>query len=258
MQQILVAIDGFFPGLALLLLAALGAGAASAFARRCSTEPRGLREAFVDGALVYSVLAVGYLVLTPQAPPPDPVSAQLGSDVRTALTAGPGDPDPWIQLGGNLVLLLPLGMLAPKRVDWLDNLGKIALGGMTSSALIELIQFLVVSGRVASTDDIACNTVGATIGGLLVKLPEWLSPAARAQHRSTGDGDRTVWLLIEKIEQERRTRRPPRPRTAGDVLTRRSLGGPAQGGGPGITRVAIPGPPHGLRAALAQRRRWPT
>ncbi|MFC7343042.1 VanZ family protein [Saccharopolyspora griseoalba] len=210
MQQILAAFDGFVLGLALLLLAAVGAGGASALVRGRSTEPHGLREPLVDAGLAYSALSVGYLVFTPQLPPPERVSPELGSDVEVALAAGPGDAEPWIQLGGNLVLLLPLGMLVPKRVGWFDNLGKIALGGLAVSACIELVQFLAISGRVASTDDIACNTAGAALGGLLAKLPGWLSPAARAQHRSTGENDRTVWLLIEKIEQERRTRRPAR------------------------------------------------
>jgi hypothetical protein len=215
-QQILVAFDGFVPAVALLLLVAIAAGGVSAFARGYSTAPIGLREPFVDGALVYSVLCVGYLVFTPQLPPPETVQPGLGDDVEAALTAAPCDSEPWIQLGGNLVLLLPLALLVPQRLEWFDNIGKIALGGLATSTLIELVQFLAISGRVASTDDITCNTVGATIGGVLVQVPQWFSPAARAQHRSTGANDRTVWLLIEKIEQERhahqRTRGLPRRR----------------------------------------------
>lgn len=216
MQQIPVAFDGFVPAVALLLLVAVGAGGVSAFARGYSTAPIGLREPVIDGALVYSVLCVGYLVFTPQLPPPEPVQPGLGTDVEAALAAAPGDSEPWIQLGGNVVLLLPLALLVPQRLEWFDNIGKIALGGLVTSALIELVQFLVISGRVASTDDITCNTIGATIGGVLVQVPQWFSPAARAQHRPTGANDRTVWLLIEKIEQERhahqRTRGLPRRR----------------------------------------------
>ncbi|WP_344134924.1 VanZ family protein [Saccharopolyspora halophila] len=241
------------------------AGGVSAFARGYSTAPIGLREPFVDGALVYSVLCVGYLVFTPQFPPPDPVRPKLGNDVEAALTAIPGDSEPWIQLGGNLVLLLPLALLVPQRLDWFDNIGKIALGGLVTSTLIELVQFLAISGRVASTDDIVCNSLGAAVGGVLVQLPQRFSPGVRAQHRSTGENDRTVWLLIEKLEQERnarqRTRGLPRRRpsagrcrstaTSSATGQRPSTSRPGCDGAP--TGWPAPGPAEAVRGALPSR-----
>ncbi|WP_233576314.1 VanZ family protein [Saccharopolyspora rhizosphaerae] len=162
-----------------------------------------MREPLIDGALAYSVLVVGYLVFTPQVPTLEPFRPDFGNDVSQALAAAPGDSYPWLQLAGNLVLLLPLSVLVPQRLLWFDNVAKIALGGLACSACVEAIQFVAISGRVCSTDDIVCNTVGATLGGMLVRLPYWISPAGRPQHRTSGEGDPTVWLLIARIEHER-------------------------------------------------------
>ncbi|GAA0539105.1 hypothetical protein GCM10011581_06240 [Saccharopolyspora subtropica] len=220
MQQILVAFDGFAPVVTILLPVALLVGAGSAAVRRWAPA-RSARDPLIDAALVHSVLCVGYLVFTPQRPAAERVHPDLGKDVSMALTADPGDSLPWLQLLGNLVLLLPLGVLVPQRVRWFDNIGKIALGGLVLAASIELVQFLAITGRVASTDDVVCNTIGATVGGLLLRVPRWIAAAtSRPQHSATGDGDQTVWLLIARIEQERQRcqQAPPvrrRPRLSG-------------------------------------------
>lgn len=198
-----MAFDGFVPVVTALLLIAVAVGFGSGVLRGCSTEPFVMREPLIDAALAYSVLVVGYLVFTPQVPTLEPFRPDIGNDVTQALAAAPGDSQPWLQLAGNLVLLLPLSVLLPQRLPWLDNVAKIALAGLLCSATIEAIQFVAISGRVCSTDDIVCNTVGATLGGMLVRLPYWISPANRPQHRPTGEGDPTVWLLIARIEHER-------------------------------------------------------
>lgn len=205
-QQILVAFDGFVPVVTTLLLIAVAVGFGSGLLRGYSTEPFVMRQPLIDGALAYSVLVVGYLVFTPQVPTLEPFRPDIGNDVSEALAAAPGDSQPWLQLAGNLVLLLPLSVLVPQRVPWFDNLAKIALGGLVCSSSIEAIQFAAISGRVCSTDDIVCNTVGAVLGGMLVRLPCWISPTSRPQHRPTGDSDPTVWLLIARVEHERQCR----------------------------------------------------
>ncbi|MER5391502.1 VanZ family protein [Saccharopolyspora sp. NPDC002686] len=198
MQQVLVAFGGFAPVVTILLPLSVVVAVASAVVRSGS-DPR---EPLLDGALAYSVLTVGYLVFLPQPPPPaDPVRPSLGNDVSMALTAGPGDLLPWVQLAGNLVLLLPLAVLVPQRVPWFDSVVKIAFFGLLLSVSIELVQFLGIPGRVAATDDVVCNTIGATVGALLVRLPHWLG--SRPQHSASGRAGQTVWTLIAKIEQER-------------------------------------------------------
>ncbi|WP_245775676.1 VanZ family protein [Saccharopolyspora flava] len=186
-----------------LLLVALAVGCGSGVLRGYSTEPFVMREPLIDGALAYSILVVGYLVFTPQVPTLEPFRPEIGNDVAEALTAAPGNTEPWLQLAGNLVLLLPLSVLVPQRVPWFDSVAKIAVGGMLCSASIEAVQFVAISGRVCSADDVVCNTIGAVLGGMLVRLPYWISPANRPQHRPTGEGDPTVWLLIARIEHER-------------------------------------------------------
>ncbi|MCI2420292.1 VanZ family protein [Saccharopolyspora sp. K220] len=204
-QQILVAFDGFVPAVTILFPIAVMAGVGSAAVRKYSATRFAPREPLIDGALVYAALCIGYLVFTPQPPAAERFRPDLGKDVSMALAANPGDSLPWVQLAGNLVLLLPLGVLVPQRVLWFDNIGKIALGGLAVAASIELIQFLAITGRVASTDDVVCNTIGATVGGLVVRMPRWLAaaPVGRPQHSATGYNDQTVWLLIDKIERER-------------------------------------------------------
>ncbi|QUH00395.1 VanZ family protein [Saccharopolyspora erythraea] len=204
-QQVLVAFDGFVPAVVVLFPAAVLTGTVSGMLRSRSlpTAPP-LRGPVIDGMLAYSVLFVGYLVFSPQQETPLPVRPDLGNDLSMAMSAGPGDLLPWVQLAGNVVLLLPLGMLVPQRLAWFDNLGKITLGALAMSCTIELVQFLAISGRVASSDDIVLNTVGATIGGLLIRAP-WRSVRAAelSPQHSAGQQRQPVWRLIEKIEQER-------------------------------------------------------
>ncbi|MGP4020123.1 VanZ family protein [Saccharopolyspora sp. 5N708] len=205
MQQIIVAFDGFVPAVTILLPIALLVAVGSAVLRNYSAPRFAPREPLIDAALVYSTLCVGYLVFTPQQPSAERIRPDLGKDVSIALAAHPGDSQPWVQLAGNLVLLLPLGMLIPQRVRWFDSIGKIAFGGLVVAAAIELIQFLAITGRVASTDDVVCNAIGATVGGLVVRMPRWIAAGhpGRPQHSATGHNDQTVWLLIAKIERER-------------------------------------------------------
>ncbi len=69
---------------------------------------------------------------------------------------------------GNTLLFLPLGLSVQLRFRGL-SLGRIALGAAALSALIEAWQWVFGTGRVASTDDIIFNTLGAVLGALLVR-----------------------------------------------------------------------------------------
>ncbi len=126
-----------------------------------------LRISVVDAVLTYSSALVVYLVLAPQpAVSSSRVRLTPGTDLGVALQATPGDVGPWIQLFGNLVLLLPLGALLPLRMCWFGGLGKVVLAGLAVTCAIELAQLTVVGGRVVSADDVLLNTTGALIGGL--------------------------------------------------------------------------------------------
>lgn len=216
MRELFQAFDGFAPAVTVLFPAAVLVGAISVVLRshlwRTVSTPH---DPLIDALLVYSAMAAAYLVLTPQPGIEGKVQLFPGDDLWTALRAAPGDAQPWVQLAGNVLLLLPLGALIPLRLRWFDSLGKIIMGGLIVTISIEVIQVLFVSGRVASADDVVLNTIGAGIGGLLVRGPWWQAEPAgsRAPARvpgpqhSVGDAStQTVWRIIEKIEEERSDR----------------------------------------------------
>ncbi len=82
------------------------------------------------------------------------------------------DSDDWLyQLGGNVALFLPLGLLLP--IAWRSVFRRLiptlATGLLLSSA-IEIAQATVVSGRVSTTDDVILNVLGTIVGWLLWRV----------------------------------------------------------------------------------------
>jgi hypothetical protein len=83
-----------------------------------------------------------------------------GEDIRSVF----GDNGSFLQVGGNLLMLSPLGALLPMRVPWLRSLLKVALAAMIASMLVEGTQYLIHAGRVTATDDVLLNSTGALLG----------------------------------------------------------------------------------------------
>jgi glycopeptide antibiotics resistance protein len=77
-----------------------------------------------------------------------------------------------VQVGGNLLVLLALGIFAPIRFAVLASLTRLGLLGSVLSLIIELVQYAFVSGRVFSVDDVLLNAAGCVLGGLLSR-PWW-------------------------------------------------------------------------------------
>jgi glycopeptide antibiotics resistance protein len=76
----------------------------------------------------------------------------------------------WLRnLFGNLLLLMPLGLLGPIALPSLGRWWRIALLALVYSATIELIQ-LAVPDRSADIDDVIVNVAGAMIGYLAFKV----------------------------------------------------------------------------------------
>jgi glycopeptide antibiotics resistance protein len=70
----------------------------------------------------------------------------------------------WLRnLFGNLALLLPLGLLGPIALPFLDRWWRIAVVALLYSVAIELIQRLVPA-RSADIDDVLVNLAGALLG----------------------------------------------------------------------------------------------
>jgi glycopeptide antibiotics resistance protein len=73
-----------------------------------------------------------------------------------------------MQLGGNLALLAPLGVLLPVVSTRLRGPLRLALVGAMASLAIEIVQGSVVLGRAFDIDDVILNTVGVVLAYLLV------------------------------------------------------------------------------------------
>jgi glycopeptide antibiotics resistance protein len=77
-------------------------------------------------------------------------------------------------VGGNILLLMPLGFLAPILWNKAKGLKTVTFLGLAVSITIELLQLLESFGggwgRVTDIDDVICNVVGAIIGYLFYVL----------------------------------------------------------------------------------------
>ena len=77
-------------------------------------------------------------------------------------------------VGGNILLLMPLGFLAPILRDKFKQFKSVMLLGFSVSISIEILQFLETFaggwGRITDIDDVICNVLGAIIGYFIYKL----------------------------------------------------------------------------------------
>lgn len=77
-------------------------------------------------------------------------------------------------VGGNILLLIPLGFFAPILWNKAKGLKVIIFLGLVVSITIELLQLLESFGggwgRVTDIDDVICNVLGAIIGYLIYAL----------------------------------------------------------------------------------------
>jgi glycopeptide antibiotics resistance protein len=85
----------------------------------------------------------------------------------------------FIQLGGNLILLAPLGVLVPIISTRLRGPVRLALLGAMVSLSIETIQGYLVEGRAFDIDDVILNTAGVVLAYLLIGRP--MSRAVRGR-----------------------------------------------------------------------------
>jgi glycopeptide antibiotics resistance protein len=76
----------------------------------------------------------------------------------------------WVgQLIGNLLLLLPVGLLGPIALPALNGWARVLVVAVVLSVAIELAQ-LQIPNRSADVDDMLVNVVGALIGYALFRL----------------------------------------------------------------------------------------
>jgi glycopeptide antibiotics resistance protein len=77
-------------------------------------------------------------------------------------------------VGGNILLLMPLGFLAPIEATKFKSMKSTILLGLFTSISIEFIQFMELLaggwGRTVDVDDVICNVIGVCFGYLIYKI----------------------------------------------------------------------------------------
>ncbi|WP_374228248.1 VanZ family protein [Streptacidiphilus sp. ASG 303] len=120
-------------------------------------------------AMVAFAAVLARLTLTP-SPASVPIShsnLHPGESLRLYLHQ-PSVRDAVKQIGGNIVLGVPFGVLMPVLVPRTRGLLRILLATAAVMLLVELVQGAVVQGRSFDIDDVILNTAGSLIGYLLL------------------------------------------------------------------------------------------
>ncbi|MFE5486322.1 VanZ family protein [Streptomyces sp. NPDC056527] len=95
------------------------------------------------------------------------VNLRPGDSIRAYL-GQPAFQDTVKQLGGNILLGVPFGLLLPVVSPRTRGFVRIALLTVATMLLVELIQGALVTGRAFDIDDVLLNTTGALLGYALV------------------------------------------------------------------------------------------
>jgi glycopeptide antibiotics resistance protein len=118
---------------------------------------------------------------------PSPASAGIahtnlhpGRSLR-AYVSEPGLRDAVKQIGGNLLLGVPFGVLVPVVAPGARGLLRVLLLTAVVMLLVEFAQGALITGRAFDIDDVILNTTGALAGYLL--LGRRLSRAVHARKR---------------------------------------------------------------------------
>lgn len=124
----------------------------------------------VTGLLLSVWLAGGLLLtLSPVYPAPGQVVEPNFIPLRTiGIYLGNLDSGFWLRnLVGNLLLLLPVGLVGPIVLPWMGRWVRVLAVALALSVAIELAQ-LWVPDRSADVDDLLLNVVGALLGYALL------------------------------------------------------------------------------------------
>lgn len=149
--------------------------------------------AFIATAAFSVVLA--RLTLEPSAASEPLTHSNLrpGDSIRDYLSQ-PAFRDTVKQLGGNLLLGVPFGVLLPVLLPRTRGLLRVAVVTGAVMTLVELVQGSLVTGRAFDIDDVILNTTGALLGYLVLgrRLGRAVHPRRRHRwHRWTGSGRST-------------------------------------------------------------------
>jgi hypothetical protein len=132
------------------------------------TALRALAVLAAVGALAVFVYWAGRLTLTPVHDRGQALgNTRPGHTLRFYLDR-PSVRDAAAQIGGNLVLLAPLGILLPVLITRLRNVVMVTIAGALVSLAIELAQGSLIAGRAFDADDVILNTAGVGLTYLIV------------------------------------------------------------------------------------------
>lgn len=130
---------------------------------------RGLVMAVAFVAMVGFAVVLAKLTLVPSMASESMAHTNLqpGESINNYLSQ-PAFRDTVKQLGGNIVLGVPFGLLLPVLVPRARGLLRVVLTTALFMVLVELVQGAIVTGRAFDIDDVILNTSGALIGYLLL------------------------------------------------------------------------------------------
>ncbi|MEU5879063.1 VanZ family protein [Spirillospora sp. NPDC047279] len=103
----------------------------------------------------------------------------------------PSVKDAVIQVGGNLALMMPFGVILPLVSRRFRGLLRVGLVVALFSLSVEVVQGFMIVGRSFDADDVILNTAGAMLAYLLIgrKVSGWVHSgrsSARAGARASG------------------------------------------------------------------------
>ncbi|MEU6371075.1 VanZ family protein [Streptomyces sp. NPDC046931] len=177
---------------------AFGARIAKSGRRRVTEAPRERRPLPLPVRLLVMALAfvamVGFAAaLARMTLEPSPASRALvhsnlhpGRSLRAYLEQ-PAARGAVRQIGGNILLGVPFGILLPVLAPGTRGLLRVGLVTAIVMLLVELAQGALVTGRAFDIDDVILNTTGALVGYLL--LGRRLGRAVHARVRQRGGKD---------------------------------------------------------------------
>lgn len=166
------------------------------------------------GTVLFSVV-LARLTLEPSAASVDLVHSNVrpGHSINAYLD-GASTLEAVRQLGGNLLLGLPFGVLLPVLMPPARGLLRVAVVTVCLMTLVELIQGALVTGRVFDIDDVILNTAGSLLGYLLIgrRLGRAVHPRRRHWwHRGPRQGPGPSTDAATDAEQRREPRPVPVP-----------------------------------------------
>ncbi|MET7778902.1 VanZ family protein [Streptomyces mirabilis] len=142
-------------------------------------------------AMVAFAVALARLTLEPSPASKALIHTNLhpGSSLRAYLDQ-PALRDAVKQIGGNVLLGVPFGVLVPVLIPKARGILRVLLLTAVVMLLVELVQGTLITGRAFDIDDVILNTSGALVGYLLLgrRIGRAVHPKRRRQGRRNRRG----------------------------------------------------------------------